>query len=177
MGFMKDVADNFSNPYATGGMLMDVSKTVQQGMLQGASYGTQASAYSTNASLARLQAQDAVERGKRQVATYARAFDQGYGEKYASAVGAGVDPTVGSALAGLEDYQHGGALDVVSLRNNASKEAFGLNQEADQYDLEAEQAKIKQRLAAGSGLLTGGMKFINFGLRPSDNNNAVPGKY
>lgn len=130
----------------------------------------QAGADSTNAELARMQATDATARGERDAELYGKQFSQAFGQREDQEVGSHVDATFGSALNSLNDMRKGGALDELTIRNDAANKALGFTQEANNYDLQAQGEKAKSAAAVGSGLMTGGLQLLNFG-----KNNAKSG--
>lgn len=154
--------------------LMGLGKTVASTAGATAQYGTEAGTAQTNAELARLNAKEVTEQGDQQAAIYGRAFAQAYGQKGAELAGSGVDTTKGSAFSSLADMTKGGALDIATIRNNAANKAFGFDQEANQYDLAAKEAKIKQGAALGSGLLTGGLQWLKWSQKNASQGEISP---
>lgn len=176
MGFQ--MKDPLGNPDNVGSLLGIFQNSLNTDAMSKA-YKTQAGAADTNAALAKIDAQEAVRRGKESADLYGQAFKQAYGKQYSSIVGQGVDPTMGSALSSLMDFETGGALDIAHIRNNAASEAYGFEKQADQYSLEAEQERAKSKAVGGQGLLTGGLQWLKF---VKDNqiptgNKKTPGVY
>jgi len=159
MGF-KDIETLPRNPYlvpATIGAMGNFANTTTQT----AQYRGDESTAETNAVLSRMSAEEARKQGERESEVYGNAFRSAYGQKAANIAGGGVDITKGSAFSSLMDFSKGGALDMATIRNNAANRALGFNQEADLYELQAKMAKQKAAAAVGSGLLTGGLQFLN----------------
>jgi hypothetical protein len=125
-------------------------------------YSTQAGVASTNAALERMSAEDATQRGEEQAQKYGRAFSQAFGQTQSQIIGSGTDSTQGSALNRLNDLREGGALDQLTIRNNAANEAYLYNQKADQSETESQLDKLKAKTSLSSGILTGGLNFVKW---------------
>lgn len=125
-------------------------------------YDIQKGANQTNATLATMQATDATARGEKDAELYGKQFNQAFGNREDQIVGSRTDATFGSALNSLNDYRKGGALDMLTIRNDAANKALGFTQEANNYTQQAEADKAKSGAAVGSGLLTGGLQLLNF---------------
>jgi hypothetical protein len=116
-----------------------------------------------NAKFSEMQADDAIARGyeaafKRRIET-----NQLAGTSRAAMAAQGIDVNTGSALDIQENNQRIGELDMVTIKNNAARQAWGYQVEALQHRQQAHLARIgganlgrNYNYSAGSTLLTGG---------------------
>lgn len=87
-------------------------------------------AYERNASLADLQAADAVKRGMLSAQQRGQQVRASIGDARVSLAGQGVTLDTGSALDVQADIASLGALDIATIRNNAAREAWGFTTQA-----------------------------------------------
>jgi hypothetical protein len=122
-------------------------------------------AYDVNAKLASQQAADALTRG--QTREQQQRLDTRHVEGYQRAEGAagGVDINSGSSEDVQQSTEKIGELDAMTIRNNAAREAWGYNVEANQYSQKAELARLGSKNQADAidqgswdTLLTGAVK-------------------
>jgi len=78
-----------------------------------------------NAKIAAYKIKDATDRGDLLASQYGQKVDRLVGSQKASLAAQGIDIGDGSALQTLEDTKTQGALDMITIRNNAAREAFG----------------------------------------------------
>lgn len=115
-----------------------------------------------NASIADLQAADAVRRGQVQAEQSGTRTQQLIGNIRSQAGAQGVDVNTGTAKDLQEDAAGLGAMDELTIRNNAYREAFGY-QVKSLADTEAGNwAALTGNANAGSTLLLGGMNAAAF---------------
>lgn len=107
-----------------------------------------------NQRLANYQADDALNRGSIEEQRYRRQIAQMIGAQR-NAVGSRNVELRGSALRLLEDTAMIGEEDATTIRNNASREAWGYRNQADESARWGANQKANANAAAGASLLTG----------------------
>lgn len=119
------------------------------------SAGYQSKVAKANAKLANYQAADALARGsvaefrhRQQVGKLVGAQRAGYGAQ-------GIDVNDGSALDVQADTAYMGELDALTIRNNAAREAWGYQVQANDSMLQASLAR-SQGITGAAGTLLGG---------------------
>lgn len=142
--------------FGLGQTALNTSASVQN-------YQTEAGADKTNATLEQMSATDATERGEQDAAKYGRSFAQAFGGTETEIAGSGTDATSGSALNRLNDLRAGGALDQLTIRNDAANEAFGYTEKANQDLTASATAAAKAKSSLGAGILTGGLQLLKWG--------------
>lgn len=120
--------------------------------------------YDMNARLAQFQAEDALGRGEQEVGKARQATAQTIGAQRAATAAQGIDVGSGSALDIQADTAGMGALDVMTIRNNARREAFGYKVQAADYKMRGRLAKRGAQVAANATLLTGGLNAAGAGM-------------
>lgn len=115
------------------------------------------------ARLAELQAEDAVKRGREAEGRYRQGIKQTIGSQRARLAAQGIAIDDGSALDVQAETAEIGELDALTIRNNATREAFGYKTEAMSARMGGESAMAAAqgearglRNAAWGTLLTGG---------------------
>lgn len=114
-----------------------------------------ARAADTNAGLADQQASDAIARGEQDVARSRLGTRQLIGSQRAAIAGNGVDVGSGTSVDLQSDAAGMGALDALTLRNNAAREAFGYKVDAMNSRNDATMTRDATSSAVRSTLLTG----------------------
>lgn len=109
-----------------------------------------------NAKLAEQNARDAILRGGEAVHDRHTATRRLVASQRAVAASQGLDPDTGTPGDLGSEARTIGALDEVTLMNNATREAWGFKVEASQHRASAKQARTSGRMGAVSTLLTGG---------------------
>jgi len=116
-----------------------------------------------NAKFSEMQADDAVARGYEAAFKRRTESRQLAGASRAAMAAQGIDVNTGSALDIQENNQRIGELDMVTIKNNAARQAWGYQVEALQHRQQAHLARIggtnlgrNYNYSAGSTLLTGG---------------------
>jgi hypothetical protein len=140
---------------ATGGSIMSASATRAQGDFE-------SSQARTNARLASIQAEDAVNRGEVTASEKARADAALAGSQRASLASQGVSLTSGSATDVQKSTQQMSELDQMTIRNNAAREAMGYQTQATNAQGRAAMAELAARNQARNTILTGGMNALAF---------------
>lgn len=107
-----------------------------------------------NARLANYQADDALNRGVMDEASYRRQLAMMMG-KQANEIGARNVERRGSALRLLEDSAQIGAEDITTIRNNAARQAWGYRNQASEASRFGANQSANANSLAMSSLLTG----------------------
>lgn len=123
------------------------------------------SAYEFNAKMADLQAEDAVARGKEASDKSRRDTKRLIGAQRAAAAASGIEVDSGSALDLQLDAAGFGAMDALTIKNNAAREALGYKAQALDYRSRGAMAEANAKTAAAGTLLTGGIRAFDIGLR------------
>ncbi len=111
----------------------------------------------SNARLANIQADDAVQRGEKDVLKSQQETKAVAGSQRAALAAQGIDMKSGSALDVQEDTAGRGAMDALTIRNNAWRTAWGYKVQAQQDTTQAAFDKLAAKNQARSTLLTGGL--------------------
>lgn len=119
----------------------------------------------TNAGIARNEANQAIDLGNQERNRYGQKVNMMAGASRASAAAQGIDPNTGSAAAITSETESLGALDKLTIQNNAYKRAFGLNFQATNYDAQSKFADIAGNASGFNTLLTGGLQGIAYGAK------------
>lgn len=130
-----------------------------QARSQQAALQAQAQVAENNAVLSQWQAEDAVTRGQSAAAVVGLRGSQMKGSQRAAMAANGVDLSFGSAQTVLNDTDYFTAMDVNTVVDNASREAWGYRQQARDYLSRAQLTRqgadsIDPWLAAGTSLVT-----------------------
>lgn len=148
--------------------LSTASNQYSQGKDVRAAGNYSSSVYNQNATLADQQAADAITRGDTAASRQEQATSGLIGAERTGYAGQGVDVNSGSAADVQTDSARLGALDALTIRNNARREAFGYGVQAAQDRTQGAFAKASgdnqaNALDAGavSTLLTGGATLTN----------------
>ena len=112
----------------------------------------------SNARMAGIQADDAVQRGEKDVLKSQQETKAVGGAQRAALGAQGVAMNSGSALDVQEDTAGRGAMDALMIRNNAWRTAWGYKVQAQQDTTQAAFDKLAARNQARATLLTGGLE-------------------
>jgi len=127
---------------------------------------SQADLQDWNASIARLQAADAIERGKEAEERFRQGVKLQIGSMRAGFAAENVDVGFGSAVDTVADAAYLGELDALQIRTNAAREAWGFNVQAEDYAKRATiarkegvylEAGANQQAAQIQGQMIGGL--------------------
>lgn len=119
----------------------------------------------TNSGLAMVKAQDAASRGEISAGRNDMQTQRLIGAQRAALASQGVDVNSGSALEVQKDSAAMGALDSLTIRNNAWREAWGYKVQSLNDSYSGEFSKMAGDSEADNTLLTGGMKAMSSGLQ------------
>jgi hypothetical protein len=117
-----------------------------------------------NAQLAEYEADDAIKRGDKSAKALRTQIKGLVGAQRASFAAQGIALDSGSALDVQADTSKLGALDVLTLKNNALREAFGYKTQAISDNARGNFAGLAADMNSRSTLLTGGLNAVNSGL-------------
>lgn len=118
-----------------------------------------------NAKMQEIQAEDAIQRGNEAVQDYQKQYRQIVGSQKAAygASGVALDSDV---VQDVEDSTRDMAMtDMMRIRNNAYKEAFGYKQQSRMTALKGEASFHESRMRSRSTLLAGGISAIGSGIQ------------
>lgn len=120
----------------------------------------ESAAMETNARAYRMAAVDAIKRGHESAGGVRRDAAQVRGKQTASYAGQGVDVSSGTASAIQDETTAVGEQDVVTVSNNAWREAWGLRSKADYLESQARMRRIESKFKKRQTLLTGGLQML-----------------
>lgn len=126
---------------AVVGTGMNVFGQLKQGKAARDAGESQAQREEYNAGVAEMQAKDAIARGHEQEGHLRSQVRQVIGGQRAALAAQGVDVGMGSALDVQADSARSGELDALTLRNNAKREAWGFQVEAQDRRYAADIAR------------------------------------
>lgn len=111
--------------------------------------------YEQNASYADRQAQDAIDRGESDASAHDRKVKLLIGQQRAKLGAQGADLSAGSALDIQKDTAGLGAEDVLTIKNNAYREAWGYQSQAADYRKQADLYRSAGKTTARNSILGG----------------------
>lgn len=118
----------------------------------------QRQAFEMNAKFAEFNAKQALERGDEAAKAYKDHVNKTIGTQRASYAAQGVDVNSGSAMEVQKQTAELGAQDVLTIKNNAWREAWGMRVEAGNSRIQAQYAESTANATARATLLTGGLQ-------------------
>lgn len=118
-----------------------------------------------NAEVADFQSSEAIKRGEVASAKIARDTKRLRGAQRAAYAAQGIDVGSESAQDVMAESEQMGAVDELTVKNNAWLEAWGYEAQAQELRQRSSYAKVKGENEVTNTLLTGGLRFINSGLR------------
>lgn len=111
-----------------------------------------------NADVAEAQAQDSINRGNAQADEVRRRNRQAAGTQAATMGATGADLSTGGALDIFGDTAQFGTLDAMTTVNNAQREAYGYQVQAENYKAQASSSRKQGNMGAMTTLLTSPLK-------------------
>lgn len=118
-----------------------------------------------NSKLADLKGEDALQRGEDAARDYKKQVNRMIGSQRAAFAAQGVDVGYGSAADIQADTATQGELDILTIRSNAFREAWGYKVEANNYTAQGQFAEMGGNMQANNTLLTGGVAALGSGLQ------------
>jgi len=112
-----------------------------------------------NAQVAELQANDATNRGNKEVSTKKKQAKQIIGSQRAALAAQGIEVNEDTSSLIQQDTAGLAAEDISTIKNNAWKEAWGYRVQALDYNSQAGFAQISSKFNANQTMLTGGLQF------------------
>jgi len=110
-----------------------------------------------NASIARMQAADAIERGAEDEARFRQSLNLLIGTQTAATAANNIDVNYGSAVDVRADAAFLGEMDALTIRTNAAREAWGFNVAATDYGMRAEIARKEGVMLEAAGASQAGL--------------------
>lgn len=117
-----------------------------------------ASQYERNAQLAEFQAKESIKEGETAAQQRAQQVKKLIGRQRATAAAQGIEVNADSALDLQAEAAGFGALDIVTIRNNAWKQAWGYRVDSANNMSQARLTLVAGKYGARQTLLTGGMQ-------------------
>lgn len=155
---MGAVASLFMSGAETGGAIAEYSGLRTMGEAQ-------ETLFEGNAKLAELNADDATRRGNEQANALRRQGRKIRGEQRAASAAQGIDPDSGTAGDIQDESARNVELDVITIKGNAWREAWGHKVQAEDLRYQGKMARIGAYAKAGSTLLTGGLKGAGYAMK------------
>jgi hypothetical protein len=154
------------NLLSSFGAGMSATSAYTQAKNQQAALNAEAQVQANNAILAGWQADDSIARGDLAAQQQTLKGAQVKGSQRAAMAANGIDLSVGSAQAVLNDTDFITAVDAAQIRDNAAREAWGYRQSAKGYMDKSSAARsgassISPWLSAGTSLLTSATSVAN----------------
>lgn len=118
-----------------------------------------------NTRFAKLGAEDAIARGDKDAVRVRKDAGRLIGRQRAAAAAQGIEVDSGSAAAIEQDTRVMGALDAVTVRNNAWREAMGYRVQAVEATARGQYADIGGRAASRATILSGSLEAGSYALR------------
>lgn len=120
--------------------------------------------YDLNAQLADLQSKDALYQGDVMASNEEKKISATVGSQRAAYSASGVDVNSGSAAITQNESRQTGAIDVLTIKNNAWRTAMGYRMQAISATGQGNFAQLAGQATSTSTLLTGGIQAITGGL-------------
>lgn len=156
---------NSQSSYAS---IFEAGSNVAEGFIQSGAMTAAGEAtrdqYETNARLSEWKAEDALRRGHIEAGKYRTKVKQMVGSQRASLAASGVDiSATGSAQDVITETYEMGAMDALTIENNAYRESWGLKFEASESRFQGKIANMTARANARNTLLTSGLRAVSKG--------------
>lgn len=119
--------------------------------------------YETNARLADMQAQDAIDRGNQDAQAANREKKKVLGAQQAAFAANGVDISSDIVTQAQDQTNTLGELDALTIKNNAAREAWGYKVQSQNYSNQGQFAQIAGAQKAKNTLITGGITTLGYG--------------
>lgn len=127
----------------------------------------QAKMFERNQKLAEVQADDALKRGDLAASKYKTNVNQTIGAQRASFAAQGLDINSGSAADIQTETSKFGALDQITIKTNAWREAYGYKTNANLLGMQGGMAQVGAKNQMFNTALTGGLQFLNYATKAS----------
>jgi hypothetical protein len=123
----------------------------------------QKSMFEMNAKMSSFQAEDAERRGRLEAKEYGKKIKATIGSQRASLAAQGIDVNSGTALDIQEDTAATGAIDQMTIKNNAYREAFGYKMQAMSDTFQGKYTALATKNAVRNTYIAGGLNAVNSG--------------
>lgn len=143
------------------GVMSSLSNGYAQSQAIKANAAYQGTIAKINAELSTMQAEDALKRGNTQVRDYQTEVNNMLSDQRVAYAAQGVDITYGTPAAVQKETRLRGALDVLTIKNNAWREAWGYKVEANNSTFAGKFAQITGEGQSRMTLITGGMNALS----------------
>jgi hypothetical protein len=120
--------------------------------------------YQMQAGWAGAQRADAIRRGELAASAYRQDVEQVGGRQRTAYAAGGVDPFSGSAAQIAQETRTIGAIDALTIKNNAYREALGYEAQALSLRGQAEMTRQAGRAESRATLVTGGLSLLRGGM-------------
>lgn len=117
--------------------------------------------FERNERMAKLQAEDATRRGEREAGKLRKGVRGMIGKQRAALAAQGIAIDSGDALTIQEETASFGALDAITIRTNAWREAWGYKMNAEIASMQGQMTQAANKNQMFSTALTGGLNFLS----------------
>jgi hypothetical protein len=124
----------------------------------------QSSQLRIQSSYSEIAAADAIERGNKEAAELKRRLRNLEGEQILTSAASGIDAFSGSAQNVRESSKLLGDLDIIQIKTNAYREAWGYKTQSTSLMNQANMSRLAADRSAANTLVTGGLNAANSGL-------------
>lgn len=146
--------------FAVSGIMQGIS-AYSQSKAQKSEGAFQSSVFESNARMADAQAEDAIFRGDQDAARQRENVKKLIGAQRASEGAQGIEVNSGSALDVQADTAGQGAVDELTIKNNAWREAFGYRVQANDLRTQSQFTKLSAANKSRNTILTAGMNIAS----------------
>lgn len=143
-----------------GGAVSDIVETIGSYYIQKEHARAQKAITDANARIAKMQAQDAKERGHSAIARFRMKGKKVLGSQIAAMAASGIRIDFGSAQDVIQETMDVVELEVLTIKNNAAREALGYLTRADAFTLRGELIDISGKARRRDTLLAGGIRAL-----------------
>lgn len=147
-----------------GTQALSAGASIYEGYAQGQALKAKANLdsklFEMNAQLSETKANDATARGEKEASRVKLNTKQVIGRQRAALAAQGIDVESGTPLQAQEDAAAAGAQDVLTVRNNAWREAWGYRVEAQNARTQGIFGQQTAKMMASTSLLTGGLRAV-----------------
>ena len=142
------------------GAASSISNAYAQSQAIKAQAAYQATISKINAEIAEMQSEDALKRGDVQARDYQTEVNNMLSDQRLAYATQGIDITFGTPADVQKETRLRGAMDVLTIKNNAWREAWGYKNEALQSTFQGKFASVTAEGQSRMTLITGGMQAV-----------------
>lgn len=129
-----------------------------------------------NARSAEAQAEDVLKRGENEAQKKLQETRKFIGQQKTAMAASGTDVNSQGALDLTADTAAIGATDVMTIKNNAWREAMGYKSQAIEVRGSGEMAQMAAKNNARSTMITGGIDALSYGIKAADSKSSKKAK-